>query len=159
MDILLLIVGILCLLTGLAGAVLPLPGPPLSFAGMIALHYSRFAEFSQNTLIVLGVLTVIVAVLDYYVPIWGTRKFGGSKWGMYGSAIGLIAGLFLGPLGIFIGPFAGAFIGEYLNNQNTRQSFKAALGSFIGLMAGMFIKVLLCLVMLVYSGVEIFRNI
>jgi len=159
MDILLLIVGIICLLTGLAGAVLPLPGPPLSFAGMIALHYSRFAEFSQNTLIVLGVLTVIVAVLDYYVPIWGTRKFGGSKWGMYGSAIGLIAGLFLGPLGIFLGPFAGAFIGEYLNNQNTRQSFKAALGSFIGLMAGMFIKVLLCLVMLVYAGVEIFRNI
>ena len=159
MDILLLIVGIICLLTGLAGAVLPLPGPPLSFAGMIALHYSRFAEFSQNTLIVLGVLTVIVAVLDYYVPIWGTRKFGGSKWGMYGSAIGLIAGLFLGPLGIFLGPFAGAFIGEYLNNQNTRQSFKAALGSFIGLMAGMFIKALLCLVMLVYAGVEIFRNI
>lgn len=159
MDIVLLITGILCLLAGLAGAVLPIPGPPLSFAGMIALHYSRFAEFSQNTLIAFGVLTVLVTVLDYYVPIWGTKKFGGTKWGMYGSGIGLVAGLFLGPFGIFIGAFAGAFIGEYLNDKNTGRSFKAAVGSFVGLMAGMVVKVLLCLVMLGWACVEIFRNI
>lgn len=159
MDIVLLIAGILCLLTGLAGAVLPIPGPPLSFAGMIALHYSRFAEFGQGTLIVFGVLTVMVTVLDYYVPIWGTKKFGGTRWGMYGSGIGLIAGLFLGPFGIFFGPFAGAFIGEYLNDQNTGRSFKAAVGSFVGLMAGIVVKVLLCLTMLVWACVEIFQNI
>ncbi len=159
MDIVLLITGILCLLAGLAGAVLPIPGPPLSFAGMIALHYSRFAGFSQNTLIVFGVLTVLVTVLDYYVPVWGTKKFGGTKWGMYGSGIGLIAGLFLGPFGLFIGAFAGAFIGEYLNDQNSGRSFKAAVGSFVGLMAGIVVKVLLCLTMLVWSCVEIFRNI
>jgi uncharacterized protein YqgC (DUF456 family) len=98
-------------------------------------------------------------VLDYYVPIWGTKKFGGSKWGAYGSAIGLIAGLFLGPCGIFIGAFAGAFVGEFLNDKNPNRALKAAFGSFIGLMAGMAVKVILCLVMLVYSGVEIFQNL
>jgi uncharacterized protein YqgC (DUF456 family) len=159
MDILLLITGIVCLLVGLAGAVLPLPGPPLSFAGMIALQYSRFADFGQNTLIVFGVLTVVITVLDYYVPIWGTKKFGGSKWGAYGSAIGLVAGLFLGPFGIFIGAFAGAFLGEFLNDKNPNRALKAAFGSFIGLMAGMAVKVILCLVMLVYSGVQIFQNL
>lgn len=158
MDIILLITGILCLLAGLAGAVLPIPGPPLSFAGMIALQYSRFAEFSQNTLILFGVLTVLVTVLDYYVPIWGTKKFGGTRWGMYGSGIGLVAGLFLGPFGIFIGAFAGAFLGEYLNDKNTARSFKAAVGSFAGLMAGIVVKVFLCLTMLIWSCVEIFRN-
>jgi uncharacterized protein YqgC (DUF456 family) len=159
MDILLLITGIVCLLVGLVGAVLPLPGPPLSFAGMIALQYSRFADFGQNTLIVFGVLTVVITVLDYYVPIWGTKKFGGSKWGAYGSAIGLVAGLFLGPFGIFIGAFAGAFLGEFLNDKNPNRALKAAFGSFIGLMAGMAVKVILCLVMLVYSGVQIFQNL
>lgn len=159
MDILLLIIGILCLLAGLAGAVLPIPGPPLSYAGMIALHYSRFAEFSQNTLIAFGVITALVTVLDYYVPIWGTKKFGGTKWGMYGSGIGLVAGLFLGPFGLFIGAFAGAFIGEYLNDKNTGRSFKAAVGSFLGLMAGIVVKVLLCLVLLAWSVVAIFRTI
>lgn len=158
MDIFFLIIGILCLLAGLAGAVLPIPGPPLSYAGLLAVHYSRFAEFSQNTLIAFGVITALVTVLDYYVPIWGTKKFGGTKWGMYGSAIGLVAGLFLGPFGLFIGAFAGAFIGEYLNDKNSERSFKAALGSFLGLMAGIVVKVLLCLVMLTVVCVEIFRN-
>ncbi len=156
MDILLLILGMISLLAGLAGAVLPIPGPPLSYIGMIALHYSRFVEFSQNTLIAFGVITVVVTVLDYYVPIWGTKKFGGTKWGMYGSGIGLVAGLFLGPFGLFIGAFAGAFLGEYLNDKDTGRSLKAAVGSFLGLMAGIVVKVLLCLVMLVWSVVAIF---
>ena len=159
MDVLLLIAGILALLAGLAGAVLPIPGPPLSLAGMIALHYSRFAEFSQNTLIVFGVLTVVVTVLDYYVPIWGTKKFGGTRWGMYGSGLGLIAGLFLGHFGIFIGAFAGAFIGEYLNDKDSGRAFKAAVGSFVGLMAGIVVKVLLCLAMLIVACIAIFQNI
>ncbi len=159
MDILLLITGIICLLTGLAGAVLPLPGPPLSFAGMIALHYSKYAEFTQNLLIIFGILTVVVVILDYYVPIWGTKKFGGSKWGAYGSALGLIVGLFLGPFGIFIGAFAGAFIGEFLNDKDSKRSLKAAFGSFLGLLAGIFVKVILCIAMLIYSGIEIFKHI
>ena len=157
MDILLLIIGILGLLLGLAGAILPTPGPPLSFGGMIALHYSRFAEFSQETLIVFGVLTVVVTVLDYYVPVWGTRKFGGSKWGMYGSGIGLLVGLFLGPAGLFVGAFAGAFVGEFLHQQDPARSFRAAVGSFVGLMAGIVMKV--CIAMLVWGAIAIFQNI
>ena len=151
MDVFLLIVGFLCLLVGLAGAILPLPGPPLSFAGILALHYSKYLEFSENTLITLGVLTVLVTLADYFIPIWGTKKFGGSKWGSMGSGIGLLVGLFLGPFGMFIGAFFGAFIGEYLFSRNANVSFKSAIGSFLGLMAGIVAKTVLCIYMLGYS--------
>lgn len=156
---LLLILGIACLLLGLAGAVLPLPGPPLSFAGMLALDYSGYADFGTTVLVGLGILSAVVAVLDYYVPIWGTKKFGGTRWGVYGSAIGLFAGFFLGPLGWVIGPFVGAFAAEFMHDQNTVRAGRAAFGSFVGLMAGMAVKILLCLIMLVWSAVEIIKHL
>ena len=105
-DYLLLAGAIILLVIGIIGCLVPiLPGPPLSYAGLILLHISRFASFSTEKLIILAAITVIVTVLDYIVPIWGTRKFGGSKYGMRGATVGLIIGLFLGPPGIVLGPF------------------------------------------------------
>ncbi len=158
MDIVLLIIGFLLLLVGLAGAVLPLPGPPLSFVGMIVLSYSKYTNFSSNLLYILGLLTVLITVLDYFIPIWGTKKFGGSKWGTIGSGLGLVIGIFLGPFGMFFGAFIGAFIGEYLQNKNHTMAFQAALGSFLGLIAGIVFKLALCLVMLFYASKEIYTN-
>ncbi len=158
MDIVLLILGFILLLVGLAGAVLPLPGPPLSFVGILVLNYSKFANFSSNLLFILGTLTILITVLDYFIPIWGTKKFGGSKWGTIGSGFGLVVGIFLGPFGLFIGAFIGAFIGEYLNNKNHIIALKAALGSFLGLIAGIIFKLTLCLVMLYYASIEMYNN-
>jgi len=158
MDIALLIIGFTLLLVGLAGAVLPLPGPPLSFVGIMVLNYSKYTHFSSDLLYILGLLTVLVTVLDYFIPIWGTKKFGGSKWGTIGSGLGLVIGIFLGPFGMFIGAFIGAFIGEYLQNKNQAIAFKAALGSFLGLIAGIVFKLALCLVMLFYASKEIYSN-
>lgn len=158
MDIALLIIGFLLLLVGLAGAVLPLPGPPLSFVGLIVLNYSKYTNFSSDLLYILGLLTALITVLDYFIPIWGTKKFGGSKWGTIGSGLGLVIGIFLGPFGMFFGAFIGAFLGEYLHNKNQAIAFKAALGSFLGLIAGIVFKLALCLVMLFYASKEIYSN-
>jgi len=156
MDQLLLILGIVGLLGGLAGAVLPLPGPPLSFAGLLCLHYSSYAEFSQATLFGLGLATVVVAVLDYYVPIWGTKRFGGTRTGQWGSMIGLVVGFFVIPgIGLFLGAFLGAFLGELYAGSTSNQALRAAFGSFLGFLAGIGMKVLLCVVMLVVAGVEL----
>ncbi len=155
MDIVLLTVAIVCLLIGLAGAVLPLPGPPLSFAGIVALHFTRFAQFSENLLWTLGLLTLVVTVLDYYVPVWGTKKFGGSRYGSWGSMLGMLIGLFFGPFGIFIGAFVGALVGELLAGSTSEQATKAAIGSFIGFLVGIVMKVALCLVMIWYAGKEL----
>lgn len=151
MDIILLILSIGCLSVGLAGAVLPLPGPPLSFIGLLILQSTKFVEFPQKLLVMLGIATVAVTIIDYYVPIWGTKKFGGSKYGTWGSTIGMVVGMFFGPLGIFIGAFAGALLGEFINGANSQVAFKAAIGSFVGFLAGIVMKVFLCGVMIYYA--------
>ena len=148
MDWLLALLSLILIIAGIIGCFLPvLPGPPLSYIGMLILHFTRFADFNRTTLIVLGVITVIVQVLDYVVPVWGTKKFGGTKYGTWGSVIGLIIGLFflppLGPFGIITilaGPFFGAYIGEKLGGSKNDKALRAAFGTFIGFLAGTFMK-------------------
>ena len=87
-DYLLLISGIFLMILGIIGCLVPvLPGPPFSFIGLILLHLSRFGQFETSTLIILGAMAVVVTILDYIVPIWGTKKFGGTKYGTRGNDI------------------------------------------------------------------------
>jgi uncharacterized protein YqgC (DUF456 family) len=151
-DYILAVLGGIMMIVGILGCLLPvLPGPPLSYAGLLVLHFSRFADFSSTFLITWGCVTVLVTILDYVVPIWGTKKFGGSKSGMWGAGIGLVAGIFfLPPIGIIIGPFAGAVIGEALSGKNTSSSLRAGLGSFLGFLAGVGIKLAASILMTYY---------
>lgn len=157
MDIILLILSIICLLVGLAGAVLPLPGPPLSFVGLLLIHFSKYAEFEKRTLVMMGFATAVVTIIDYYVPIWGTKKFGGTKYGTWGSTIGMFLGIFFfPPFGIFLGAFLGALIGEFYRGAESDVAFRAALGSFVGFLAGIVIKVALCLIM-IFQAISAFN--
>lgn len=163
MDTVLIILGAICLLVGIAGCILPvLPGVPLAYGGLVLLHFTGKVDFSWQFLTIWGVVTVVVQVLDYFIPAWGTKKFGGSKWGVWGSTIGLFVGLVMGPMGIVIGPFIGAIIGElmYFNrhpqtndtqapNSNFNKALRAGFGSFIGLLAGTLLKLVCCVWMAV----------
>ncbi len=151
-DILLATGGGVLMILGIVGCVLPvIPGPPLSFVGLLLLHFSNYAEYSFEFLLVMGAIAVIVTIMDYIVPVWGTKKFGGSKAGMWGAAIGLVLGvIFFPPLGIIIGPFAGAVIGEALTGKDAANSFKAGLGSLLGLMIGIGLKLAASIAMTYY---------
>lgn len=93
--------------------------------------------------------TVVIVVLDYVIPAQGTKRFGGSKYGIWGTNLGLLIGLFIPPFGFIIGPFVGAFIGELLFDQNNlNRAFKAATGSFIGFLASTFMKFVFCMILL-----------
>ena len=172
MDILLIILGAICLLLGLIGCVAPvLPGVPLSYLGLLLLHFTDRVQFSWQFLVVWGVVVVVIQILDYFIPAWGTKKFGGTKYGVWGSTIGLFVGLFMGPLGIVVGPFIGAVLGEliYFNrhpqttlseteqnkNSNFNRALRAGFGSFIGLLTGTLIKVICCGVMIAYLVKEL----
>ncbi len=158
MEILLLTLSVLCLLVGLAGAVLPLPGPPLSFAGMILLQWSGFGDFNNGVLWSFGLLTLAVTILDYYIPIWGTKKFGGTRFGAIGAVIGMLSGLlFLPGIGMFIGTFIGAMAGELLGGAQTKSAVSSAFGSFVGFISGIMMKLILCLAMVVFSTIEIVK--
>ncbi len=158
-DIILVGLGSTLMILGLLGCVLPvIPGPPLSFIGLVILHFTRFADFSYTFFLLWGSVAIIVTILDYVVPIWGTKKFGGSKSGMWGAGIGLVLGLFFfPPLGIIIGPFAGAVIGEALTGKDTKSSFRAGLGSFLGLLMGIGIKLAASIMMTFHFIREFFR--
>ena len=124
-DYLLLALAIVLMIIGIIGCLVPvLPGPPLSFIGLLILHFTEFAEFRINLLIILGVIAVVVAIFDYVVPIWGTKKFGGTKYGIRGATVGLLIGLFFGPPGIIIGPFIGAVVGELIYKDDFRYAMR-----------------------------------
>jgi uncharacterized protein YqgC (DUF456 family) len=150
-DYVLLILGIFVMILGIIGCLVPvLPGPPLSFVGLLLLHISRFGHFTTTTLIIFASIAVVVSVLDYLVPVWGTKKFGGSKYGTRGATIGLVTGLFLGPVGLIIGPLIGAFIGEMLFRDDLNYALKAGFGSLVGFLTGIGLKLAASLIMTFY---------
>lgn len=149
MDITLAILGMALVLIGFVGSILPIiPGPPISWAGFLLLKWTDYvnkgATGYENTLWVLLFVVVLVTVLDYVVPILGTKKYGGSKRGVWGATIGVVVGLFFGPLGIIIGPFLGAYIGEISTGKKDREALKAAWGSFVGFLLGVGLKLMTC---------------
>ena len=139
------------MILGIIGCLVPvLPGPPFSFIGLILLHLSRFGQFSNTTLIILGAIAVVITILDFIVPLWGTRKFGGSKYGTRGATVGLIIGLFLGPLGMILGPVFGAFVGEMIFKDDINYAVKAGFGSLVGFLTGIGLKLAASLIMTFY---------
>ncbi len=155
-DYILLILGIILMIIGIIGCLVPvLPGPPLSFLGLLLLHFSRFGSgtvtvLTNPVLYTLGVIAVIVTIMDYVVPVWGTKKFGGSKYGTRGATIGLIIGFFLGPLGIILGPLIGAFVGEMIFKDDLGYAFKAGFGSLLGFLTGVGLKLAASILMTYY---------
>lgn len=144
MDIFLVVLAAILLVVAFVGCVLPiLPGLPLAYVGLLLLHFTDYVEYSTTFLVVWGIVVVVVQVLDSVVPAWGTKRLGGSKWGMWGSAIGVLVGLFLGPWGIILGPFLGAVVGELLHGKNTNVALKSGFGSFVGFLGGTIVKMVI----------------
>lgn len=149
MDYFLVSMGIIFLLLGIAGCFLPvLPGPPLSFAALLFLQFTRWADFETNLLIILAVIAILVTLLDYVLPVWVTRRTGGTRAGVLGAMAGLVIGLFFfPPFGIIIGPFVGALLGEIIHGSDSNQALKAGFGSFLGFLFGTGLKLIASLVM------------
>jgi len=152
MDIALFVLGFLLTLVGILGSFLPvLPGPPVSWLGLLLLHLTDAVPDDWWFLGLTAAVAILVFVLDYIVPAMGTKKFGGSKAGMWGTVIGLLVAIFfpiLGVFGIVIWPFVGALVGEILNKADNKTALKAAFGSFIGFLTGTFLKFVLAIVFL-----------
>lgn len=141
MDIILIILGILCLITGLVGCFLPiLPGPPVAYTGLLLLHFTDKVQFTTAELLIWLLIVVIAQILDYFIPMLGSKYSGGSRWGTRGCLAGTLIGLFFMPWGIILGPFLGAFIGELLGGQETGQALKSGLGSLLGFLFGTVLK-------------------
>ena len=160
MDIFLLTIGFLFVMLGLIGSFLPvLPGPLTSWLGLLILYFTSIVPINYTFLGITLAIAILIWILDYIIPAIGTKRFGGSTYGVYGTTIGLLIGLFSPiPLGILIGAFLGAFIGEILHDKtNTKRAFKASIGSLLGLITSTIIKFTVALVYAVLFFVKIWE--
>lgn len=150
MDIFLIILSVLFMVVGLLGCILPaLPGPPLSYVGFLLLHFTDKFQFSTTQIWVLLALVVIAQVIDYFIPVLGSKYSGGTKWGSWGAFIGSVVGLFFLPWGLLLGPFLGAVVGELLGDADMKSALKSGTGALLGFILGTVLKMALCMYFIV----------
>ena len=156
MEIILIILGAAFITLGLIGVFIPfLPGLPFSYAGLLLLQLAQ-QPFTISFLIVWVIIVAVITIGDSLMPTWGTKKFGGTPYGILGSMIGLIIGVFFfPPIGFIAGPIIGAFVGEIVAGKKYGRALKSAFGSFIGFMISTGIKVVIAGIM----GYYYFTNI
>ena len=154
MEYLIYLLAVIFVIVGIVGDVVPvLPGVPISYAAILLLYFFTDITYSTEILIIYAVVCILITILDYLVPVWGTKKFGGTKAGVRGSTIGLIVGVLVLPMlgivigpfgliGIIAGPFFGAYIGEKIGGTDDKLAWRSAFGSFIGFVAGTFLKLI-----------------
>jgi hypothetical protein len=160
MDVVLIGIGIILMIAGILGCILPfVPGPPLNYLGLLSLHFTLKYQFETGFLILWAIVTAFVYGLDLVIPVWGTKKFGGSRQGVWGSIIGLLAGFFFfPPFGIIIGPFVGAVIGELTSGKDSKTALKAGFGSFVGFITGTVLKLIASGMMTWYFAKELISD-
>ena len=143
MDIFLVLLGFLFVCLGIVGSFLPiLPGPLTSWIGLLLFYMTKAVPLDWTFLGITLAIALLIWIFDYFIPAIGTKRFGGSKYGIYGTTIGLIIGLLSPiPFGMLLGAFFGAFFGELLyNKKDTNRALKASFGAFVGFLASATIK-------------------
>ena len=160
MEYVIVVSAILCAVVGIAGAVLPaLPGPPLSFVGLLLLLLCDGNEIGLLSLLVAGVAAVVITLLDYVAPVWLAKKKRGTKYGIWGATAGMFIGLFFAPWGVILGPFLGALAGELIAKTPTDKAVSTAFMTFVAFMLTTGIKFVYCLVVFVLVVVECYNII
>lgn len=152
MDTFLAVLALLLAVVGVAGCILPvLPGTPICYVGMILMACTEYSTLTKPILITFLIVTVLVSIADYLLPAWLSRRFGGSKHGARGATIGMVVGLFLGPMGLILGPFVGAVLGELsVNRDDSAKAVKVGFGAFLSFIVGTGIKLIASIAMLIY---------
>jgi hypothetical protein len=143
LETLVMIIGGLLIILGIAGSVLPiLPGPSLGLLGLLLLalvkHFSP--PLTPTLIAIMAVLTFIATGLDYVTPIIGAKRYGATKWGIWGSVLGMVIGIFFSPFGMLLGAFIGAVAVEWLVQKERGKALKAGWGVFLGSLAGTALK-------------------
>ena len=154
MEIVLLIIAFILLAAGILGAIIPvIPGPPLSFIGLLLMQWSGYGGFSTVFIWVWAGICAAVTIMDYFLPALMTKRFGGSRAASIGSFIGLLAGIFIfPPWGIIAGPFLGALAGELIHNhKNGGKAIKVAFGALLAFIVGSGAKLIASSLMLFYA--------
>jgi uncharacterized protein len=150
LSVILWIVAVILIVVGLVGIVLPaLPGHILILAGLVLAAWADdFSRVGVGMLILIGVIGAASYAVDFAAAALGAKHMGASKRAMVGAALGTVAGLFFGFVGVVIGPLLGAVIGELTQHRDWKRVGKAGMAAWIGFAIGTAVKVAIAFVML-----------
>lgn len=149
MTALLWTLAVVLIVTGVAGTVLPaLPGAALVFAGiLLGAWIDDFQRVSLTVVMVSGLLMLVAWGADYVSAMLGAKRAGASRQAIIGAAIGTVAGIFTGFIGLLFMPLVGAAIGEYLADRDAARAAHVGVSTWIGLLIGTLAKVVITFVM------------
>ena len=138
------------IVVGVVGTVLPaIPGATLVFAGIAeAAWIGDFARIPVWIVVAAGVLAALTWVIDFAAASVGAKRVGASPWAIAGAALGTIAGVFTGLVGLLFLPLAGAAIGEFLAERDLLRAGKVGLATWLGIVIGTALKVAIVFAML-----------
>jgi uncharacterized protein YqgC (DUF456 family) len=154
LNILIYILLAILSLAGLILTVLNFPGVWLIYISTVILSVmDGFDSIPVTTLVILFVVSVLSTFIDNIVVAMGTKKMGGSIWGMIGAILGGIVGVVVGGIpGMFLGPLLGAVLLEYtFSHKDINQSFKAGIGSAIGVLVGIALRIAINIGMIIFT--------
>ncbi len=150
--ILVLFFGIFSILFGFPGTILIL------LASIVYAVLTGFEKIGFMMILVLGAISLVAELLDFYLGIRGAVRVGATKGSIAASLIGAAIGaLLLTPfllgfgtlIGAFLGGAAGTFIIELARQKDLKPAMRITYGSLIGRIFGVFAKGFCALVMIV----------
>tara|TARA_Y100001937_G_scaffold111716_1_gene158601 strand:- start:1637 stop:2107 length:471 start_codon:yes stop_codon:yes gene_type:complete len=151
MDEILYIASFIIFLIGISGSIVPgIPGPFISYMGVVLLYGTTDLPITTEMMWILGFFMVLTTAGDYLLQILGVKKLGGGKKAIRGTIIGTIIGLFIPPIGIIVGALLGAFIGAKSETDDDSLAIKVALGAFVGFVLGTVVKLVYSIYIIYY---------
>lgn len=149
-TILLWILCVALIVLGVVGTVLPaLPGTLFVLAGIVlGAWIDDFNRVGWGVVVAVSVLAVIAWVLDWVAALLGAKRAGASRQAVIGAALGTVAGIFTGFVGLLFMPLVGAAAGEYLALRDHRRAVSVGVATWLGIMAGLIAKVVIAFVMI-----------
>jgi uncharacterized protein len=153
---------VLLIVVGLAGTVLPaLPGTVFVLAGVVwGAWLDDFTRVPVWVVVICAVLAAIAFATDYVAALMGAKRVRASTWAIIGAAIGTVAGIFTGFVGLLFMPLVGAVAGEWFaQRQKTAdlqvdegqyhvRAAKVGVATWVGMIVGTAVKLALVLTIL-----------
>ena len=150
MSVVLWVFAVALMAIGVAGTVLPaLPGATLVFGGIaLAAWVDGFTRIPVWVVVVAGILAAITWAIDFGAAAVGAKRVGASPWAVVGAAVGTVAGVFTGLVGLLFQPLAGAALGEYLAKRDLRRAGQVGVATWFALLIGTAAKVAIVFAMI-----------
>jgi uncharacterized protein len=140
----------LLVVLGFVGLLVPiLPGIALIFSGLLlGAWIDDFARVSGVTMIVIGVITLLAWVIDFFASYFTAKKAKASKLALFGTLIGAVVGILGGVIGLIIGPVIGAVVGELISRKNSNDAARVGVAAGLGFVVALVAKLLLAILMM-----------